>query len=100
MLMQLIGLLRFDLFGVISKAVNSFIEKKVRYDDRFAISRNLPAIRRKPRGDTDRPVRVDVDPETIWALIEAASCSGISLRQALLLKKKRCAEQSRFSRSL
>ena len=86
-LMQLIGLLRFDFIGVISISVNSFIEKKVRHDDRFAISRNLPAIRRKPRGGTERPVRVDVDPETIWALIESASCSGISLRQALLLKK-------------
>ena len=42
---------------------------------------------RKSRSDTERPVRVDVDPETIWALIESASCSGISLRQALLLKK-------------
>ena len=30
---------------------------------------------------------MDVDPETIWALIESASCSGISLRQALLKKK-------------
>ena len=86
-LMQLIGLLRFDFIGVISISVNSFIEKKIRHDDRFAISRNLPAIRRKPRSGTERPVRVDVDPETIWALIESASCSGISLRQALLLKK-------------
>jgi len=42
---------------------------------------------RKSRSDTERPVRVDVDPETIWALIEAASHSGISLRQALRLKK-------------
>ena len=54
-------------------------------DPKFAISRNLPAIRRKSRDE--RPVRVEVDSETIWALMESATLSGMSLRQALLLKK-------------
>ena len=86
-LVQLIGLLRADFISMISKCLNSYIERNVRNDLRFAISRNLPAIRRKSRDD--RPVRVDVDSETIWALMESATLSGMSLRQALLLKKKR-----------
>ena len=82
---QLIGILRFDFIAVVSKCLNSYIERKVQNDPRFAIARNLPAIRRKSK--SDRPVRVDVDPETIWALMESAKYSGVSLRQALLLKK-------------
>ena len=85
-LLQLIGLLRSDFIFMISKCLNSYIEKHVRNDTRFAIARNLPAIRTKSR--SDRPVRVDVDPETIWALMEAASLSGMSLRQALHRKKR------------
>ena len=84
-LVQLIGLLRFDFIDVISKCLNSYIEYKVQNDSRFAVARNLPAIRRKSR--SDRPVRVEVDPETIWALMESAKFSSVSLRQALLLKK-------------
>ena len=84
-LQQLIGILRFDFIAVVSKCLNSYIERKVQNDPRFAIARNLPAIRRKSK--SDRPVRVDVDPETIWALMESAKYSGVSLRQALLLKK-------------
>ena len=84
-LVQLIGLLRFDFIDVISKCLNSYIEYKVQNDSRFAVARNLPAIRRKSR--SDRPVRVEVDPETIWALMESAKYSSVSLRQALLLKK-------------
>ena len=84
-LQQLIGILRFDFIAVVSKCLNSYIERKVQNDPRFAIARNLPAIRRKSK--SERPVRVDVDPETIWALMESAKYSGVSLRQALLLKK-------------
>ena len=84
-LQPLIALLRFDLIVIISKVLNSYIPLNVQTDFRFTIARNLPAVRRKSK--SDGPVRVEVDPETIWALIESANNSGISLRQALLLKK-------------
>ena len=84
-LQPLIALLRFDLIMIISKVLNSYIPLNVQTDFRFTIARNLPAVRRKSK--SDGPVRVEVDPETIWALIESANNSGISLRQALLLKK-------------
>ena len=60
-LVQLIGLLRADFISMLSKCLNSYIERNVRNDLRFAISRNLPAIRRKSRDD--RPVRQ-------WMLIQ------------------------------
>ena len=85
-LVQLIGLLRFDFIDVISTCLNSYIEHKVQNDSRFSVARNLPAIRRKSGSDA-RPVPVEVDPETIWALMESAKYSSVSLRQALLLKK-------------
>ena len=84
-LLQLIGLLRADFISILSMCLNSYIERNVMNDPRFAISRNLPAIRRK--STDERPVRVEVDSETIWALMESATLSGMSLRQALLLKK-------------
>ena len=82
---QLIALLSFDLIVIISKVLNSYIALKVQTDFRFTVARNLPAVRRKSK--SDGPVRVDVDPETIWALMDSAQNSGASLRQALLLKK-------------
>ena len=84
-LVQLIGLLRFDFIDVISKCLNSYIEYKVPNDSRFAVARNLPAIRRKSR--SDRPVRVEVDPEKylgldgICQIFECISSTGFAFEE-------------------
>ena len=52
-LVQLIGLLRADYISMISKCLNSYIERNVINHRRLAISRNLPAIFEESQEMTD-----------------------------------------------